>query len=281
MEAVTTGRAGFELLGRQYPPAAGVSLEHLVLAGVPCTWIRPGKPLTEEVIVYIHGGAFIYGSLESHAPMVSHIASALERNILLIGYRLAPEHPFPAGIEDGVAVINALRTAYPAIRFGMIGDSAGGNLSMAIQLQLRELGGTRPCYSILVSPWVDLTCTNASYTTNQDTDVILNRPYLEWAAGLYAGTSPLHAPLLSPVYAPLEGLAPVQILYGTAEILAGDSIQLYQKLLAAGVKAELLAFEAEQHVWPFLDIDTRAAQQALQAMRTFADAHQSTTQEAL
>jgi len=273
MEAVIPGRISFEQIGFNYPIAACVCFEEKRSGNVRCVWVKPDMAVENEILVYIHGGAFIYGSVRSHAAMVSHIAVAIKRNILMIDYRLAPEYPYPAALNDCVGAITQYFLKNPGIRFGIMGDSAGGNLSMAIQLELRDKGGPMPQYSMLISPWADLRCINDSYHTNKFNDTILNREFLQWAATLYAGSNELSEPLLSPVNAQLAGLPPAMIVYGTAEILADDSIYLHRQLVKAGVDAELIAFENEQHVWPFTDISSVASRRAMEAFAAFVKKH--------
>ncbi|AEW00050.1 hypothetical protein A4D02_29065 [Niastella koreensis] len=121
-------RAGFELLGRQYPVARHVVIENTSIANVRCAWVIPATAVADEVVMYIHGGGFIYGSVNSHAALVSHIAQAINRKALVIDYPLAPEHPFPAGLNDCVNVIETFCKQHPTITFGIMGDSAGGKL---------------------------------------------------------------------------------------------------------------------------------------------------------
>lgn len=270
MEDLLKGRAGFEAIGRQYAAAENVSREDVTLVGIPCAWLRPAGAAQDNVAFYIHGGGFMFGSLDSHTAMVSHLAATLLCNVLLMDYRLAPEHPFPAGLQDCVAVITAFCKEQPGVRFGIIGDSAGGNIATGTQLMLRDMQAPLPQYSILISPWTDLTCTNDAFTRNQATDHILSRDYLLAAAKAYAGSHAVEAGLLSPVHASLEGLPPTLLLYGTVEILEDDAIVLHERLVQAGVAAERMAFEGEQHVWPFNDIHTPASQRALEVMKTFA-----------
>ncbi len=275
MEAVIEGRISFEQIGNNYPAVPNVDIENVMINNVGCRWLRPDVTTENEMLIYIHGGGFIYGSLHSHTAMVSHIAWALKRNILMIDYRLAPEHPFPSGLNDCVGVITKFFTTNPGLEFGIIGDSAGGGLTIATQLQLRDEGGPMPRYSIVISPWVDLTCVNDSYNTNSSGDTILTRGFLQWAAGLYAGNGNVSEELLSPVKAKLTGLPPALIVYGTVEILADDSIHLHRQLVEAGTKAELISFEGEQHVWPFTDIYSTASQKVLEYFSAFAQKHSS------
>ena len=277
MEAVIEGRASFEEIGNNYVAAPDVDFEDIMINNVNCRWVKPDGAIEKEMLIYIHGGAFIYGSLQSHTAMVSHIARALKRSILMIDYRLAPEHPYPAALTDCVGVILKLFRENAGIRYGIVGDSAGGGLSMATQLKLRDLGGPMPLYCIVISPWVDLACKNDSFTSNKLRDTILTREFLQWAADLYAGSHNLSEGLLSPVNANLAGLPPVMIVYGTVEILADDSIYLHQQFMKAGGIAELIAFSDEQHVWPFTDVHSAASQKVLEHFAAFAEKHSGNT----
>ncbi|QIP17352.1 alpha/beta hydrolase [Spirosoma aureum] len=268
MIQLNEGRLGFESLGTLYPPANNIRRADITLAGVACSWFFPVNAPDHEIIFFIHGGGFIFGSINSHAALVSHLAQYLNRKILLIEYRLAPENPFPAGLQDCVAVIRTFCDRYPTVNVGLIGDSAGGNLAMATQLVLQQTKRSLPHYSILISPWVDLRCQLPSYTRNKALDTILSGEFLLEAAQLYA-PSALDNPLASPVLGLFSGLSSVLILCGTHEILEDDSIRLHKRLIQAGVEAQLQLFPGEQHVWPFLDIATRGAQEALAQMGRF------------
>ncbi|OQP38628.1 hypothetical protein A4H97_18055 [Niastella yeongjuensis] len=263
------GRAGFELLGRQYPIAKNVVVENTSIASIPCAWVIPPTTVDEDVVVYIHGGGFIYGSVKSHIAMVSYMAQTLGRKVLLIEYRLAPEHSFPGGLNDCVKVIETLCREHPHITYGIIGDSAGGNLVMATQLKLIKMKAPMPRYSIMISPWVDLECKNFSYIVNKDTDVILTQGYLQICARMYAGEYNLSDSLISPVNAALAGLPPALIMCGSVEILKDDSVLLHQQFGKAGVSAECIVFEGEQHVWPFMDINATASKKALKHLATY------------
>ncbi len=277
MEAVIEGRISFEQIGNNYPKAPHVNFENIIINDISCRWVKPDDAIENEMLIYIHGGAFIYGSLQSHTAMVSHIALALKRNILMIDYRLAPEHPYPAALTDCVGVILKLSQENACIRYGIMGDSAGGGLSIATQLKLRDKGGPMPLYCIVISPWADLACKNESYNSNEFRDTILTREFLQWAADLYGGSHNLSEGLLSPVNANLAGLPPVMIVYGTVEILADDSIQLYQQFLKTGGTAELVSFDEEQHVWPFTDVHSSASQRVLEHFGAFAKKHSGNT----
>jgi len=270
------GRAGFETINT-YPAAGHITRKNTTIAGVPGAWFLPEHPVSDDIVIYIHGGAFIFGSIDSHASLVSHITHHLKRKVLVIDYRLAPEHPFPAGINDCVAVIQALYQEDPGIRFGIIGDSAGGNLAMATQLKLKEKRGPGAQYTVVISPWVNLECNTQSYDRNKTQDTVLARPYLVEAVALYAAGQPANMPMLSPVHGDFSGLAPVLILCGTHEILEDDSKQLHQQLQNCGVETVLHLFNNQLHVWPFMEIDTEASQLALDHITGFVNKHAETT----
>ncbi|PWV48772.1 alpha/beta hydrolase [Chitinophaga sp. S165] len=270
MNKLKEERKGFETIGNSYPVADNITRSNLNIAGIPCAWFSPADAPEDDIVFFIHGGGFIYGSINSHAPMVSHIALKLNRKVLMIDYRLAPENPFPAGIDDCVSVINAIQDENLGVKFSIIGDSAGGNITMATQLRLKALNRPPAKYTIVISPWVDLRCINPSYTRNQKTDTVLSQAYLQQCAEMYAPGKDLTTPLLSPVNGDFQGIGPVLILCGTAEILEDDSIHLQNRLLECNVQAELKLFKGELHVWPFMDISSKASQEALNDMADFA-----------
>jgi len=267
---LTEGRKGFETISN-YSISENVTLESIIIANVPCAWMIPDEVIGNDIAIYIHGGAFIYGSIQSHAPMVSYIANQLKKKVLMIDYRLAPEHPFPAGINDCVAVINSLHENNSNFSFGIIADSAGGNIAMSTNLQLNKTNEPKPKYTILISPWVDLECKNPSYERNRLTDTILGQEFLVEATKLYAPDQDLSTPFLSPVNGNFKNQTPVLILCGTHEILEDDSINLNQQLLNQGIETELILFENELHVWPFMEIDREASKKALLKISDFVE----------
>ena len=275
---INEGRIGFQAIGNTYSVHSEIIRENVEIAGIPGSWFIPQNASENDIIFYIHGGAFIFGSADSHAPMVSHIAHKLQKRILLIDYRLAPEFPFPQGLNDCSSVIQAVYNENPALKFGIIGDSAGGNLALSTQLFLKDHNGPKSEYTIIISPWTDLECKNKSFERNKIKDVVLSKPYLLEAAKLYVVNEPLTDPLVSPVNGDFEGFSPVMILCGTSEILEDDSIHLNDQLLKYNVISELHEFENELHVWLFENINSEASQQALEMMSKFIK-NQNTNQE--
>lgn len=269
MDHISQRRIDFEQLGNIYSPAEGVARQDTIIGGIPCVWFYPeGSEVNKHLLIYLHGGAFFMGSAASHAAMVTHIAKYTGQRVLFIDYRRSPEHPFPAGLNDIVQVLEVLLQE-GVDTYGMIGDSAGGNLTLVTQLQLRSKGIQGPQYSIVISPWTDLQCKNESYMRNATIDVVLAKPFLQDAAAIYADGHSLDEALLSPVNAKFDDFAPVLILCGTNEILEDDSRYLYQRLIESGVTASLVLFEGALHVWPQQDIYAADSERALRLIQSF------------
>ena len=264
-----TDRNGFERLGTIYPPHSNVAIEQVTIANVQCYWLVPEKIEGEEVAVYLHGGGFIYGSMKSHGALVSHIAYSIGRRVLFLEYSLAPENPFPKAPGETLAVLEALQRADTGFRFGLLGDSSGGNLVFSVSLKLKALRRKPSLYHIAISPWVNLEAIYPSYLANQKLDPVLTKDFAEYAASLYIGSHSAKDPFVSPVYGDFAGLTPSLILYGSREILADDSVRLYAALQKAGVKSELFLSEGSVHVWPLVDIQSGSAQRALTRIRDF------------
>jgi epsilon-lactone hydrolase len=204
------------------------------------------------VLLYLHGGGYQIGSFRSHAELASRLGRASGRRVLLPEYRLAPEHPFPAAVDDALAVWRWLRGAQglSASAIAVAGDSAGGGLAVAMMTALRDGGEDLPAAAVLMSPWTDLSSSGASITERVSEDPIFGPGRLEALAADYlAGTDP-RTPLASPLFARLDGLPPLLILVGTAEMLLSDSEDLAKAAAAAGVDVTLQAGEGLPHVYP-------------------------------
>jgi acetyl esterase/lipase len=270
-------RKEFESLGHIYPVQTGVNITHEVIAGVPAYWFTPEYMGGNEVVIFLHGGGYIYGSIESHRAMVSHIAKAIERKILLVEYSLAPEHPFPAALNETVAVIQELVHTLPDFQFSIMGDSAGGNLAMSTTLKLKSLNAQPALYQVLISPWLNMEAVYPSYAKNEKLDPIITKDFVEYAAGLYAAGHDLKDPLISPVHGDFKGVGPTLILVGAHEVLTDDSVFLYEALEKAGVLSELKIYEGADHVWPLVDIHSERSKEALDEIKDFIVVHQEST----
>ena len=206
------------------------------LGGVAIVRIRPNGVLHDRTLLYLHGGSFAYGSAKTtHAEVLAHLADATHFEVVGVDYRLAPEHPYPAQLEDATAAYDALCEAGVAAEsIVVIGDSSGGNLAFYLLLALRDRGGPMPGALVLLSPWSDLTMPGASFARNDAYDYGTRAVLLEQARR-YAGDLSLDDPRLSPVHADARGLCPTMIVSGDREIPRDDILALARQLQAAGV----------------------------------------------
>lgn len=230
-----------------------VTVESLVINGLPAAWIRPAGVDSDRVLLHLHGGGYVTGSIDSHLMMCVPMAQTLETNILLPAYRLAPEHPFPAALDDALETYRwLLAQGFQAQNIVISGDSAGGGLSLATALALRDAGEPLPAAVVCLSPWVDLTNSGQSHITKANVEPVLKTDELkEWAA-CYSGTANLENPLVSPIYADFHGFPPLLIQVGSDEILLDDAKTLAHKARADGVDVAISVWEGLWHVWPSL-----------------------------
>jgi monoterpene epsilon-lactone hydrolase len=232
-----------------------VTYREETVGGVPGIWALPAGADTSKVLLYTHGGGFAVGSASSHRKLAGHVAKALGTTAFVLDYRRAPEHPHPAQVEDAVAVFTALteRGIAPA-DITTIGDSAGGNLAVAIPLALREKGLPLPGRVIAFSPWLDMENSGETLVTNDETDALISVPLLEgMIAGVLAdGQIDPTTPLANPLYADLTGFPPLYINAGSMESLLDNATRLAEKAQAAGVDVTLSVVDGMQHVFPSL-----------------------------
>ncbi|HAK63726.1 MAG TPA: alpha/beta hydrolase [Alphaproteobacteria bacterium] len=244
-----------------FPVAPDVKVEKLTVAGRDAEWIRAPGVKDGYAILYLHGGGYVMGSLNTHRALAGEISRAARAAVLLLDYRLAPENKFPAAVEDGVAGFKfLLAQGYAPEKIAIGGDSAGGGLTAATLVALRDEKSVLPAAGVLISPWSDLTCTNPSYKTRAEADPMIGGEGgggLDGMSGLYLqGASVVH-PHASPNFADLTGLPPLLIHVGDAEVLLDDSIRLHDKAKACGVDSTLEVWPKMIHVWhafhPMLD----------------------------
>lgn len=227
------------------------------IAGRPAIWTTPKQGHDDVVVLYLHGGAYVVGSPRSHRPITAALAEAACARVLALDYRLAPEHPCPAAIDDAVGAFDALVADGTApSRIVIAGDSAGGGLTLTTLLALRQRGGPLPVAGVMISPWVDLANTDTS--ENHPSDFVL-RDDINADAKAYAGALPLDDPRVSPIHAALEQLPPLFLLAGGVETLLSDSQRLARRAAEAGVPHTLHVEPGEVHVYPYFDnINPRA-----------------------
>jgi len=237
-------------------PGPSVQIKPDLLAGLPVEWVTPrslAQADTAPICLYLHGGAFVMGGLNSHRDLAAQLAQRAQIRLLMLDYRLAPEHPFPAALEDALAVYRALLAqGTPAQRLLLGGDSAGGNLALGTAQAIQARSLPLPAALVLFSPWLDLTDRSPSRLANAATDVMLSQPLLDEAAALYAPGLALDDTRLSPLFGPLAGLPPCLLIASRAEILIDDARRLQQQMLAAGGEVELLEWANTPHAFPVL-----------------------------
>lgn len=244
-------RTAMDVAGRDELERGRATFVDTVVAGRPAIWTMPKAGHDDVVVLYLHGGAYVVGSPGSHRPITAALAEATCARVLAVDYRLAPEHPCPAAIDDAVAAFDALiAQGTPAARIAIAGDSAGGGLALATLLALGHRGGPLPAAGILISPWVDLS--NADPSENNPSDIVV-RDGKNLDALSYAGSLPLDDPRVSPINADLSGLPPMLILAGGSETLLSDSERLARRAIEVGAEHTLHVEPGEIHVYPFFN----------------------------
>jgi hypothetical protein len=229
-----------------------VTYRTTAVAGVPVIIAYPPES-SGDVIIYGHGGGFCVGSADARRKLGGHLARHLGAEVVITDYRLAPEYPFPAAIEDSVAVYRSLLAERAGKgRILIAGDSAGGNLAIATTLKLRELGEPLPAGVIAFSPWLDMEHTGEAIETNAETDTLVNRAMLEGLAATYLAGASATDPLANPLKADLAGLPPVYLNAGSSEALLSDTTRFAEAATAAGVDVTISIAEGMQHVFPCL-----------------------------
>ena len=228
----------------------GVACRHDTLAGLPAGWLVPQGAPEDAVLLYWHGGAYLVGSIRSHRPLVSHIANAAGIQAVIPEYRLAPEHRYPAAVDDSVRVYRALLdSGIKANRIVVGGDSAGGGLTVAMLLALRDAGVPLPRACFLLSPWLDVTGSGESMRTRAGRDPLFKPHYMPDVVSRYCDEHETRLPTVSPVFADVTGLPPTLIQVGDEEILLSDSERFADRLADAGVDVKLDVWPGMWHVW--------------------------------
>ncbi|MEA4933857.1 MAG: alpha/beta hydrolase [Lawsonibacter sp.] len=260
-EDLARQRAGQELLGRLVSPMLGMEWFPFDLNGMNAAWVRPDRPHDRHwVVLYCHGGGYTSGSLGYSRPLASKLSHCTGWDTLCFEYRLAPEHPFPAAVDDAMAAWDYLMyQGYGARDVVVVGDSAGGNLALVLCHRLKASGRSLPARLVLLSPWTDMTASGKSYTERAPLDPTLTLDYIKAVRGVYAGGQDLSSPLLSPLFGPFSGFPPTLIQVGSNEILLSDSIRLRDRMRAAQVPCRFEVWNDMWHVFQMYPFP-RAAQ---------------------
>ena len=270
-------RAGWERFAAAFPAAADIGFEAQDAGGVPCEWVSASDAHPDRVILYFHGGGYNIGTLESYRNFTGHLARATRSRLLAVGYRLAPEYPFPAAVDDAVASYQwLLSQGISSDRIMLMGDSAGGGLALATAIALRDASVPLPVSVVAISPSTDLAKEGTSNRERAHLDPIVNHESSMAHALRYVGdTGKLKEPLASPLYADLHGLPPLLILAGTHDTLFDDSTRFAEKAAAAGVEVELDIWEEMIHVWPLFSDILPEGREAIGKIGRYVDARMS------
>jgi epsilon-lactone hydrolase len=249
-DTIEEGRAKMEALAAHAPLALDIDCRRIDIAGIPAEWVQVTGTWREGAILYLHGGSYIFGSISTHRELASRLSRAAAAPVLVLGYRLAPEHPFPAAVKDTVAAYRYLvAQRFDPARLVIAGDSAGGGLALATLVALRDAGVQQPAAAVCLCPWTDLANSGRSMITRASVDPMLVPDRLRLQAQIYLGGADARTPLASPLYADLRGLPPLLLQVGDTEILLDDSTRLAEKALEAGVAARLEIWEGMIHCW--------------------------------
>jgi epsilon-lactone hydrolase len=267
------GRRAFsEKVSRSLRLPEGVALHRQTLDGIPVEWISPPNAVPHSVVLYLHGGAWVLGWYHNHRVLAAHIGLASRSRVVAVDYRLAPEHPFPASLDDCLAVYRRLiKDGIAANQMVIAGDSAGANLALAVLFTLRDANETLPAAAVCISPMTDLAFTGRSAHTRKD--ALLNAEFARKMSRLYVGNHDARAPLISPHYGDLTGLPPLLIHSGEDEILLSDAERLADNARHAGVDATLTVWPKMWHVWHILAPHLPEAMQAVDEIGGFVQRH--------
>jgi epsilon-lactone hydrolase len=254
--------------------ARDVKCDAVSAGGVKAEWIVPPNAANDRVILYLHGGGYVMGSINTHRAMVARIARASQARALALDYRMAPEHPFPAAVDDATAAYRwLLAQGYKPGKIAISGDSAGGGLTLATVIALRDAGTALPAAAVPISAWADLEGTGDSVKTRAAADPMVGQEGLLRMAKMYAGDHDPKNPLISPIHADYRGIPPMLLQVGDAEILLDDSTRVADRAKAAGVKVELEVWPEMFHVWHVFAKILPEGQQAIDRIGAYVLEH--------
>lgn len=269
-KTIDDDRRLYETMLSSMPLDDDIQTERVGAGGVAAEWICAPGVAPDRVMLYLHGGGYVFGSMRTHRVMLSHISRQAGCKVLGLDYRLAPEYPFPAPVDDTLAAYRwLLAQGYAANKIVLGGDSAGGGLVVAAMVAMRYVGEPLPAAGVCISPWIDMEATGDSFVTNASTDPSVSKERILRIADIYLGGKNPRAPLASPLYADLQGLPPLLIQVGSIETLLDDARTLAARSKAAGNRVELDVWDDMPHVWHHFAPILPEGQQAIARMATF------------
>ncbi len=266
-------RKDIDARGAAYRLAADVGVEPAAADGVRAEWTTTPNDARDAALLYLHGGGYVIGSLDSHRHLVAEAGRACGIAALALDYRLAPEHPFPAAVDDALAGYRFLlaRGVTPA-RIAIAGDSAGGGLVVAAMLAIRDAGLPQPGCGWCISPWVDMEAVGETMASKAVADPTVQRDGILDMARMYLNGADTRSPLAAPIYADLKGLAPLIIQVGACETLLDDALRLAKVAGAGDVRVDLQIWPEMIHVWHLFHPELKAGRRAIEAGGAFVRA---------
>lgn len=267
-------RSGFEALMRTIPIPSDVRKTSTAVGGVNVVEVTVDGIDSANVILYFHGGVYVIGSADSSAPLVADLARRTNAKVISVDYRLAPENPYPAAVEDATAAYDGLLSlGMDPSNIAISGESAGGGLTAAVLLTLRDAGMPMPSSAFVMSPWADLTLSGNTIVDRQDVDPILRGEALSLRVGDYVASGNSSDPFISPVFADLRGLPPLLIQAGSHEILLSDAVRLVERAANDDVEVTLDVVPGVPHVFQAYAAVLDEGDAALDRAATFLKAH--------
>jgi acetyl esterase/lipase len=267
LEDVLQMREVYDHKALPYDNEPTVSITPVMIATVKCYWFRPEDPFPGSITIFLHGGGFAMGSVATHGKMVTHFAKELQTEILFVEDALAPENPFPAGLNDVLTVYRELVSRYPGYQINLIGDSAGASLIVSAIGELLRMRFPLPDAIVLISPWINFECDTPSYEENARLDHSLNREMLHMLGRAYTGNVPLL--VSNPKNALLTRFPSVLIIVGTDEIILDDSKFFYNEIKSIQSRSRLSIYADQPHVWIKKDVRKEASRRALAEIAEF------------
>ncbi|MCP5163312.1 MAG: alpha/beta hydrolase [Hahellaceae bacterium] len=256
MRAVPNDLAMYRMVALAGPilfrPPKGFQIDSTRIGDIPVMWVNHAKQCSSRVILYLHGGGYAFGSNRTHLELTCRIAKAARAQILMVEYRLAPEHPYPAALEDAVAVYRYLLAARIAPeKIVVAGDSAGGGLTLSMLQALRNRRLPSPAAAVCLSPWLDLSCSMSTLAETLDKDPLISPERIRYFANKYAGVHDRTQPGLSPFFGDLNDLPPILIQVGGDEVLLPECKLFSRRARQFGCRVELQVWPDMFHVWQF------------------------------
>lgn len=266
--SVEEQRARYDSLGAMFPTPEDVSVISVDANGVPCEWVGAPGARDDRVILYVHGGGYVIGHIGGYREFGGRLSRATKARVLNVEYRLAPEHPYPAAVDDALSAYRwLLDDGIDPARIAIAGDSAGGGLTVATLMAARDAGLPLPAAGVCMSPWTDLSQSGESMDTRADLDPLVGRESLNQMAQHYlGGRNAAETPLASPLHGDLTGLPPLLLQVGTSEVLYDDSSRLAKKAEVAGVDVTLEPWEDMIHIFQIFAPILPEGQQAIDAI---------------